>query len=86
MATVTIRYWAAAKEAAGVAEDTVEAGTLAQALDAALARRDPDGRLGRVVARSSFLVDGAPVGRRIPADLALHEGAVIEVLPAFAGG
>ncbi len=86
MATVTIRYWAAAKEAAGVAEDTVEAGTLAQALDAVLARRDFDGGLGRVVARSSFLVDGAPAGRRGSADLALYDGAVIEILPAFAGG
>ncbi len=86
MATVTIRYWAAAKEAAGVAEDTVEAATLAQALDAALARRDRGGMLRRVMARSSFLLDGAPAGRRVAADLALYDGAVIEVLPAFAGG
>jgi sulfur-carrier protein len=86
MATVTIRYWAAAKDAAGVAEDTVEARTLAEALAAVLARRGADGRLGRVLAGSSFLVDGAPAGRRVPADLALHEAAVVEVLPQFAGG
>jgi molybdopterin synthase sulfur carrier subunit len=86
MATVTIRYWAAAKDAAGVAEDTVEAETLAEALDVILARRGADGRLGSVLASSSFLVDGAPAGRRVPATLALHDSAVVEVLPQFAGG
>jgi len=86
MATVTIRYWAAAKEAAGVAEDTVDAGTLAEALEIALARRGADGRLGAVLAGSSFLVDGAPAGRRVPADVSLREAAVVEVLPQFAGG
>ena len=35
MATGTIRYWAAAKSAAGTAEEPYEAATLAQALDAA---------------------------------------------------
>ena len=35
MAIVTLRYWAAAKEAAGIAEETVSAGTLAEALAAA---------------------------------------------------
>jgi sulfur-carrier protein len=37
MAIVTLRYWAAAKEAAGVAEETVSAPTLAAALTAGLA-------------------------------------------------
>jgi len=86
MATVTIRYWAAAKDAAGVAEDTVEAETLADALEVILDRRGADGRLGSVLAGSSFLVDGAPVGRRTAADLVLHDSAVVEVLPQFAGG
>jgi sulfur-carrier protein len=82
MASVTIRYWAAAKEAAGVAEEVVSAGTLAEALDAVLARRPPDGGLRRVMGRSSFLVDGV----RAAPDLALPESAVVEVLPQFAGG
>ncbi len=86
MAKVTIRYWAAAKDAAGVAEDAVEAETLAGALEVILARRGADGRLGPVLAGSSFLVDGAPVGRRGRADLVLHDSAVVEVLPQFAGG
>ncbi|HWG15927.1 MAG TPA: MoaD/ThiS family protein [Streptosporangiaceae bacterium] len=88
MATVTIRYWAAAKEAAGVAAESCEAGTLAEALAAALARRDGDGgdRLRGVLARSSFLVDGAPAGVRRHEDISLAGSAVIEVLPPFAGG
>jgi molybdopterin converting factor small subunit len=86
MAKVTIQYWAAAKEAAGVAAESVEAGTLAEALDAIMARRGDDKRLRSVLAASSFLVDGSPAGRRAPADLILPEAARIEVLPPFAGG
>jgi sulfur-carrier protein len=86
MATVTIRYWAAAKEAAGVPEDVVEARTLPEALDAILARRGADGRLGRVLAGASFLVDGASIGRQMVADLVFNDSCVVEVLPQFAGG
>ena len=86
MARVTIRYWAAAKEAAGVAEEPVEAGTLAEALAVAHARREHDTRFRAVLARSSFLVDGTPSGRRRHAGVAVAEGSVIEVLPPFAGG
>lgn len=88
MAMVTIRYWAAAKEAAGVAAESCEAGTLADALTAALARRDRAGgdRLRGVLARSSFLVDGRPAGVRPHEDIPLADTAVIEVLPPFAGG
>ena len=86
MAKVTIQYWAAAKEAAGVAAESVEAETLAEALDVIVARRGDDERLRSVLAASSFLVDGAPAGRRAPADLVLPAAARIEVLPPFAGG
>ncbi len=86
MAKVTIQYWAAAKEAAGVAAESVEAGTLAEALDVIVERRGDDERLRSVLATSSFLVDGVPAGRRLPADLVLPEAARIEVLPPFAGG
>ena len=86
MAKVTIQYWAAAREAAGVELESVEAGTLAEALDAIVARRAGDGRLRSVLARSSFLVDGTAAGRGVAADVALPEAAVIEVLPQFAGG
>jgi molybdopterin converting factor small subunit len=88
MAKVTVRYWAAAKDAAGVAEDTVTAETLAAALEAARGQLAPDraGRLGAVLARSSLLVDGQQVGSRDPAAVRLADAAVIEILPPFAGG
>ena len=57
MAMVTVRYWAAAKQAAGVAEEVLTAGTLAEMLTAVLARHPADPALERVLARSSFLVD-----------------------------
>jgi molybdopterin synthase sulfur carrier subunit len=88
MAMVTIRYWAAAKDAAGVAAESLEAGTLADALAAAL---DSRGRergecLRGVLARSAFLIDGQSAGVRPHQEIALAETAVIEVLPPFAGG
>jgi len=86
MTKVTMRYWAAAKQAAGVAEETFDAETLAGAISAALARRGQDTRLSAVLARSSFLVDGSAVGSRAAEDVVLPDAAVIEVLPPFAGG
>jgi molybdopterin synthase sulfur carrier subunit len=85
MATVTMRYWAAAKDAAGVAEQRITADTLAAAL-AKAAETDNAGLLRDVLARSSFLIDGDPVGRRAAECVPLREGNVIEVLPPFAGG
>ena len=85
MAMVTLRYWAAAKDAAGVAEQTVTADTLALALAEAgeVSVRE---RLRPVLERSSFLIDGTPVGRRAADSVVLTDGAVIEILPPFAGG
>jgi sulfur-carrier protein len=85
MAIVTVRYWAAAKDAAGVSEQRVTADTLAAVL-AAVTASDDRARLRAVMARSSFLVDGAPVGRRAAETVELRDGNVIEVLPPFAGG
>ena len=86
MAIVTLRYWAAAKEAAGVAEETIDARTLAGALAAAAGRSEQRARFSAVLARSSFLIDGMPVGTRAPEDVVLADAATIEVLPPFAGG
>ena len=86
MVKITIRYWAAAKEAAGVAEESVEAVTLRDALNTVVASRKQDGRLAAVLARSSFLVNADPVGKADQGSIVLDEGAVIEVLPPFAGG
>jgi molybdopterin converting factor small subunit len=84
MAKGVIRYWAAARAAAGTAEEPYDAATLADALAVAAAGRGADFR--RVLARSSFLVDGAPVGTRDRAAVTLPEGGTVEVLPPFAGG
>ena len=86
MVKITIRYWAAAKEAAGMAEESLEAETLRDALNKAVASRPLDSRLAAVLARSSFLVNADPVGKADRDSIVLREGAVIEVLPPFAGG
>ena len=86
MPMVTVRYWAAAKHAAGVAEETLDAATLAEALAAAVARRATAQEFRQVLARSSFLVNGEQAGGRAAETVSLQEGAVIEVLPPFAGG
>lgn len=87
MANVTIRYWAAAKDAAGTPEEAVEAATLAGALTAVLDSRTPgDDRLRQVMKRSSFLVNALPVRRDAHEETVLEDGATIEVLPPFAGG
>lgn len=85
--SVTLRYWAAAKEAAGVAEESfADCSTLADLVREAVARRDGDERLARVLARCSFLVDGAPAGVRLQAEVKTPPGSVVEALPPFAGG
>lgn len=80
----TLRYWAAARAAAGVAEEATSASTLQEAL--LLARACRDDRFGKVLGVCSFVVDGDPVGSRDHATVALREGGLVDVLPPFAGG
>ena len=88
--TATLRFWAAAREAAGAAEETVRAATLAEALAEAVRRRGGaqagGAELDRVLARSSVLLDGIQVGRAERGSVPLPDGAVVEILPPFAGG
>jgi sulfur-carrier protein len=86
MAYVTVRYWAAAKEAAGTEQEKISADTLADAIDVIRGSRVGDVRFSNVLKRSSFLVDSDPVGKRAHETVLLPDDAVIEVLPAFAGG
>jgi molybdopterin synthase sulfur carrier subunit len=79
-----IRYWAAARAAAGTAEEQTSAATLAEAL--LLARSVRDDRFGEVLGVCSFVVDGAPVGSRDHADVRLGQAGLVDVLPPFAGG
>lgn len=86
MAQATLRYWAAAKAAAGTHEEGVEAATLADALGQARQRHAGDPQFAAVLARSSILIDGIAVGSRPHDHVMLGDGATIEVLPPFAGG
>ena len=79
MSEVRVRFFAAAREAAGCAETRVASGGTLADLIAALGT-NPD--LVAVLARSAVLVDGA---RRSPED-AVPPGATVDVLPPFAGG
>jgi molybdopterin converting factor small subunit len=80
----TIRFWAAARDAAGIAEEPYDASTLAEAL---ISVRERHGDvLSRVLARCSYVVDEAPVGGREHATVELSAGGTVEVLPPFAGG
>ncbi|WP_328915145.1 MULTISPECIES: MoaD/ThiS family protein [unclassified Streptomyces] len=82
----TIRYWAAAKAAAGTAEEPYRAANLADALAAARARHAREPEFARVLLRCSFLIDGDPVGTRDHTAVPLPDGGTVEVLPPFAGG
>jgi len=84
---VVVRYWAAAKAAVGLAEETFPAEPdLGALLDAVRARHVADPRVAEVLARCSYLVDEVSPGRRPPTEVALAPGAVVDVLPPFAGG
>lgn len=75
---VTVRYFAGARAAAGVSEEKLPAGTTLEQL-----ARERGGPLARVLHSASFLVDGlAWHDRRAP----LPAGAIVDVLPPFAGG
>ncbi|GGT39877.1 thiamine biosynthesis protein ThiS [Nonomuraea spiralis] len=66
-----------------MAEESFEAATLDELMTKITENR---AELARVVGRSSFLVDGAPVGLRAHDSVVLGEGVTVEVLPPFAGG
>ncbi|NYE35891.1 molybdopterin converting factor small subunit [Nocardioides cavernae] len=85
---VTVRYWAGARAAAGVAEDVLEATpglTLADVV-ALVLERHPGDRMARTVGVCSVLIGEQPVGARDPAYVAVPPGSVVELLPPFAGG
>ncbi|QAY60543.1 MoaD/ThiS family protein [Microbacterium protaetiae] len=74
-----VRFFAAAEEAAGAAERFIEASHLG-ALRATLSAQFP--ALAAILPKCSVLVDGARVDDSEP----LPAGAVVDVLPPFAGG
>jgi molybdopterin synthase sulfur carrier subunit len=84
--TVTVRYWAAARAAAGRESDRVAAATLGEALRAVLAVHQGNRRFADVVGVCSVLVGSAPVSSQDPETVRLSGDEVVELLPPFAGG
>jgi molybdopterin synthase sulfur carrier subunit len=75
-----VRYFAGARAAAGISEETIAASTLDELLRQIAGRGE---RMPAVLSVSSFLVDGlATHDRSAP----LPANCVIDILPPFAGG
>ena len=74
----TVRYWAGAQRAAGRRDETLAVQTIAELRDLLAARPG----FGRLAAVASFLVDG----QQASDETRPPEGAVVDVLPPFAGG
>jgi molybdopterin converting factor small subunit len=86
-AGVLVRYWAGARAAAGVSEESVPGPlTLSQLLDEVVTRHADRPRLKDVVSVCSVLVGDRPVGTSDPATVVLRPGDTVELLPPFAGG
>lgn len=80
---VTVRYFAAARAAAGAEAETmhIQSGTTVAGLVDELGARDAE--LAKVLKRCSFLCDGVAVR---DAGVTLKAEQIIDVLPPFAGG
>lgn len=76
-----MRYFAGARAAAGVDTETREAASLDELVGQIV--DEHGGQLARVLSACSFLVDGATARDRASV---LSPGAVVDVLPPFAGG
>ena len=77
---ITVRYFAAAAEAAGVDSEPLAAGTADAVRASMVAAHGP--ALAHVLERSSLLADGVRVDGATP----VVDGATLDVLPPFAGG
>jgi molybdopterin converting factor small subunit len=80
---VTVRYFAAARAAAGAEAETltVEPETTVAELIDKLSAREP--QLANVLDRCSYLCDGVAVRDKA---MPLQSGHTVDVLPPFAGG
>lgn len=78
---VTVRYFAGARAAVGVDTETRDAGSLDELVGQIVVQHGE--KLERVLTACSFLVDGTSTRDRA---LRLGPGAVVDVLPPFAGG
>lgn len=82
-----VRYWAGARAAAGVSEESFPAPVmLSELLDEVVARHHDRPRLKDVISVCSVLVGERPVRTSDPATVELRPGDTVELLPPFAGG
>jgi molybdopterin synthase sulfur carrier subunit len=79
--TITVRYFAGARAASGVDTEARDAASLDELVGQIV--DDHGEKLERVLTACSFLVDGTSTRDRA---LRLAPGAVVDVLPPFAGG
>lgn len=83
-ATVRVRYFAGARAAAGVPEETVSLAADARLRDLVDELGGRHGSaLARVLTACSFLLDGVAVR---DFSISLPDGSGVDVLPPFAGG
>ena len=85
---VRVRYWAAAKAAAGVAGDDLPVDgpiSLTEVLRRAVALH-PGTRLAEVLQSCSALLGDRPVSAEDPDGVTVTPGSSVEFLPPFAGG
>ena len=83
---ITVRYFAAARAAAGAESETVAVrpgATIAELVDGLAGRNT---RLATVLGRCSYLCDGIAVRDDTATSRRLRAGETIDVLPPFAGG
>jgi sulfur-carrier protein len=82
--TVRVRYFAAARAAAGTENELLQLPAGSTVDDAiALVRERHGGELATVLGRCSFLLDEVAVRDRTAP---VPDGALLDVLPPFAGG
>ena len=87
-ASITVRYWAGAKAAAGTSQDVLEVTgpiSLAEVMAKAIALH-PGTRLGDVLAVCSTLVEDRPSASEDPSEVVVRPGQEVQFLPPFAGG
>jgi len=80
---VTVRYFAAARAAAGADAETVSVPPGAGVAELAAALAERNDQLAKVLDRCSYRRDGVAVRDQ---SVAMQAGETIDVLPPFAGG
>ena len=86
---IAVRYWAAARAAAGVAGDVIAVDgvlSVAEVRARVIALHPEASRLPDVLGVCSVLVGEQPVGTADPGSVDVAPGQTVELLPPFAGG